>query len=103
MVKQAGFYAPMTAARCRPLRLDDLFPPQAIHDLHIKRVGLASFPGRSYMLEYIMRTWSIVVLAQLLVCTLVVEVAAQDRPSGQPGVVTGGSGNTSIGGMPAAR
>jgi uncharacterized Zn-binding protein involved in type VI secretion len=55
------------------------------------------------MLEFIMRTWSVVLLAQLLVCALVGEVAAQDRPSGQPGVVTQGSGNTSIGGLPAAR
>jgi uncharacterized Zn-binding protein involved in type VI secretion len=50
-----------------------------------------------------MRTWSVAILSQLLICAVVVDAQAQDRPSAQPGVVTQGSGNTSIGGVPAAR
>ena len=50
-----------------------------------------------------MRTWFVAILAQLLICAFAVDVAAQDRPVAPPGVVTEGSGNTSIGGMPAAR
>jgi uncharacterized Zn-binding protein involved in type VI secretion len=50
-----------------------------------------------------MRTWIVATLTQLLICAVVVDVAAQDRPSEVPGVVTEGSGNTSIGGVPVAR
>ena len=50
-----------------------------------------------------MRTWFVTTLAQLLICALALDVAAQDRPSEAPGVVTGGSGNASIGGVSAAR
>lgn len=46
-------------------------------------------------------------LCQVLACVTAVSAAAQERPAspatGTPGVVTGGSGDTSIGGLPAAR
>jgi uncharacterized Zn-binding protein involved in type VI secretion len=54
-------------------------------------------------LEFVMRTWFVVSLTQLLICACPLGVAAQDRPSELPGVITGGSGNTSIGGVSAAR
>jgi len=50
-----------------------------------------------------MRTWYFVSITQFLICAFAPGVAAQDRPSELPGVVTGGSGNTSIGGVSAAR
>ena len=50
-----------------------------------------------------MRTWFVATLTQLLICAFAVDVAAQDRPSDPPGVITEGSSNTSIGGMPTAR
>jgi uncharacterized Zn-binding protein involved in type VI secretion len=54
-------------------------------------------------LEFVMRTWFFTILTQLVICAFALGVAAQDRPSEVPGVVTGGSGNTSIGGVSAAR
>jgi len=50
-----------------------------------------------------MRTWYFVSITQFLICAFALGAAAQDRPSELPGVVTGGSGNTSIGGVSAAR
>jgi uncharacterized Zn-binding protein involved in type VI secretion len=54
-----------------------------------------------------MRTLLIAVLGQIFINAGTVAVIAQDRPAapppGAPGVVTEGSGNTSIGGLPAAR
>ena len=50
-----------------------------------------------------MRAWFFTILTQLVICAFALGVAAQDRPSELPGVVTGGSGNTSIGGVSAAR
>jgi uncharacterized Zn-binding protein involved in type VI secretion len=54
-------------------------------------------------LEFVMRTWYFVSITQFLICAFALGAAAQDRPSELPGVVTGGSGNTSIGGVSAAR
>jgi uncharacterized Zn-binding protein involved in type VI secretion len=50
-----------------------------------------------------MPTWFVATLIQLLTCAFALAVVAQDRPGELPGVVTEGSGNTSIGGMPVAR
>lgn len=49
-----------------------------------------------------MRGFSIVAVVAALTAMGVGNAAAQDTPK-LPGVVTGGSGNTSIGGMPATR
>jgi uncharacterized Zn-binding protein involved in type VI secretion len=54
-------------------------------------------------MEIAMRVWFVATVAQILIGTFAAGVAAQERPSELPGVVTEGSGNTSIGGMPAAR
>jgi uncharacterized Zn-binding protein involved in type VI secretion len=54
------------------------------------------------MREFIMRAFSVAALAAILASVCVGGADAQDPPK-VPGVVTGGSGNTSIGGMPAAR
>jgi uncharacterized Zn-binding protein involved in type VI secretion len=66
-------------------------------------VGPASLSGPSPLLEFAMRTWFVATLALPLVCTFALHVAAQERPSEAPGVVTEGSSNTSIGGVSAAR
>ena len=53
-----------------------------------------------------MRTLFVAFLSQILISAATVAVIAQERPAappGAPGVVTEGSGNTSIGGLPAAR
>jgi uncharacterized Zn-binding protein involved in type VI secretion len=53
-----------------------------------------------------MRTLFVAFLGQILISAATVAVIAQERPAaapGAPGVVTEGSGNTSIGGLPAAR
>ena len=54
-----------------------------------------------------MRTLLALLLAQVILSAGTVAVTAQERPAtppaGAPGVVTEGSGNTSIGGLPAAR
>ena len=55
-----------------------------------------------------MRTLPIILLANLALGLTAGLAAAQERPgagpaTGAPGVVTGGSGNVSIGAMPAAR
>ncbi len=54
-----------------------------------------------------MRTLLIAFLGQILIVAGVGLAIAQERPAappaGAPGIVTEGSGNTSIGGLPAAR
>ena len=54
-----------------------------------------------------MRTMLALFLTQIVLSAGIVAAIAQERPAvppaGAPGVVTEGSGNTSIGGLPAAR
>jgi uncharacterized Zn-binding protein involved in type VI secretion len=56
--------------------------------------------GPPPLLESVMRIW---LVATLAACACALQAAAQERPSEVPGVVTEGSGNTSIGGVSAAR
>ena len=52
---------------------------------------------------FAMRTWFVAALALPLIGAFALPGTAQERPSEVPGVVTGGSGNVSIGGVAAAR
>jgi uncharacterized Zn-binding protein involved in type VI secretion len=50
-----------------------------------------------------MHAWIVRTAVQLLIGGFALNASAQDHRGNAPGVITEGSGNTSIGGMPAAR
>ncbi len=93
----------MAVVRCFRLRANDFFRHKLSKIHLLNGVGTSQFRRPPPLLEFVMRTWFIATLTQLLVCAFAFDVAAQERPSELPGVITQGSGNTSIGGMPAAR
>jgi uncharacterized Zn-binding protein involved in type VI secretion len=64
--------------------------------------GKGQYSGVVVVRELVMRGFSIAAAAAVLASLCAVGARAQDPPK-VPGVVTGGSGNTSIGGVPATR